>query len=180
MLLKRGSLHQFGSQYLVETGCILSENFYKGNINSAGQSDSFTRKIRSAGTDKDFYAICLKICCKREQRWTTSFGRTSAQCYAFISSYFQENLSALRTRVRSLQHKNRLLLWQMLKTGLQRAQANWTPERNQPRSKGERTSHPPWQELAINLYSKWSDNFIDENEDVWAPWFEIYAEVWSY
>ena len=29
----------------------------------------------------------------------------------------------------------------------------------------------------INLYSKWSDNFIGENEDVWAPWFEIYAEV---
>ena len=29
----------------------------------------------------------------------------------------------------------------------------------------------------INLYSKWSDNFIDENKDVWAPWFEIYAEV---
>lgn len=29
----------------------------------------------------------------------------------------------------------------------------------------------------ISLYSKWSDNFIDENEDVWAPWFEIYAEV---
>ena len=32
-------------------------------------------------------------------------------------------------------------------------------------------------EAFINLYSKWSDKFIDENEDVWAPWFEIYAEV---
>ena len=107
-----------------------------------------------------------------EQCWTTSFGRTSAQCYAFISSYFQENLSALRTRVRSLQHKNRLLLWQMLKTGLQRAQANWTPERNQPRSKGERTSHPPWQELAINLWccKTSSDVMNDSIQSPSAQW----------
>ena len=29
----------------------------------------------------------------------------------------------------------------------------------------------------INLYGEWSRDFISEEEDVWAPGFEIYEEA---
>ena len=32
-------------------------------------------------------------------------------------------------------------------------------------------------EAFINLYSKWSNEYIDGKDDMWAPWFEIYVEL---